>query len=158
GFGLRLRAGGSAVWVYQYKLGRRSRRMTLGSLAALTPEAARKSAGKLQATVRLGRDPSADKTETRPRANENMHAVLLNHLAFQRGVLKPRSMIETERHLTKNARSLHDMPLAAIDRRAIAGLLSTVASERGGPTANRMRAALSKFFSWCIREGLLENN
>jgi hypothetical protein len=32
GFGLRVRRGGSRNWVYQYKLGPKHRRITLGSL------------------------------------------------------------------------------------------------------------------------------
>jgi integrase len=87
-----------------------------------------------------------------------MGAVLQNYLAFQRGRLKPRSMIELERHLTKNCKSLHGLQLAKIDRRAVAARLSTVASEKGAPTANRVRAALSGFSAWCIREGLIDNN
>ncbi|HKA00100.1 MAG TPA: Arm DNA-binding domain-containing protein, partial [Candidatus Solibacter sp.] len=31
GLGLRLRAGGSRVWVFQYALGRKQRRMALGA-------------------------------------------------------------------------------------------------------------------------------
>jgi integrase len=34
--------------------------------------------------------------------------------------------------------------------------VAAVASEKGGPTANRMRATLSKFFGWAIQEGLLD--
>jgi integrase len=87
-----------------------------------------------------------------------MDAVLLNYLAFQREHLKPRSMVELERHLMKNCKSLHGLQLAKIDRRAVAAKLSTIANEKGPPTANRVRAALSGFFAWCIREGLLDTN
>ena len=46
GFGLRLRAGGSAVWVAQYRVGAKQRRVTLGKLATLDPEVARKAASR----------------------------------------------------------------------------------------------------------------
>ena len=35
GLGLRMRPGGSRNWVYQYKLGTKQRRITLGALSAL---------------------------------------------------------------------------------------------------------------------------
>jgi hypothetical protein len=44
GFGLRLRAGGSKKWVYQYKLGSKQRRLTFGTNPALGLEQARKIA------------------------------------------------------------------------------------------------------------------
>jgi integrase len=158
GFGLRIRAGGARVWIYQFKIGSQHRRMTMGSLAALSPVRAREIAGELHAQVRLGRDPSAEKAEGRARAAETMGALLQNYLAYQRGHLKPRSMGEIERHLMKNAKPLHGLQLAKVDRRTIAGRLSTIATEKGAVTANRMRAALSAFFAWCIREGLVESN
>ena len=55
GFGLRLRGGGSRTWIFQYKIGNQHRRITLGSLAALTPARARETAADLHAAVRLGR-------------------------------------------------------------------------------------------------------
>lgn len=158
GFGLRMRAGGKRSWVYQFKIGNQHRRMTLGSATALSPAKARETASKLHAQVRLGRDPSAEKVVSRARAAETMAAVLPSFLDYQRARLKPRSMVETERNLKKNAKPLHSLQLVKIDRRTIAGRVSAVASEKGGPTANRMRATLSKFFGWAIQEGLLDSN
>ena len=37
GFGLRLRAGGSAVWVAQYRVGAKQRRVTLGQAVDARP-------------------------------------------------------------------------------------------------------------------------
>jgi hypothetical protein len=51
GFGLRIRAGGKRTWIYQFKVGNQHRRMTLGSAAALSPQEARETAGKLHAQV-----------------------------------------------------------------------------------------------------------
>ena len=49
GFGLRIRAGGTRSWIFQYKIGNQNRRITLGTLAALTPARARETAGDLHA-------------------------------------------------------------------------------------------------------------
>jgi Arm DNA-binding domain len=43
GFGLRIRVGGARTWVYQFKIGERNRRLTLGSAAAVTPARALKA-------------------------------------------------------------------------------------------------------------------
>ena len=158
GFGHRIRAGGSRTWIYQYKIARQNRKITLGNATALSAARARDAAVEMHAKVRLGQDPSAEKSEGRARAGETMRATLENYLTYQRGHLKPRSMVELERHLVKDCRSLHGLSLDKIDRRAVAAKLSTIANEKGGPTANHVRAALSGFFAWCIREGLLDHN
>jgi integrase len=158
GFGLRLRRGGARTWIYQYKIAKQNRRITLGNATALSPARAREAAVEIHAKVRLGQDPSAEKAESRARAGETMGTILENYLTFQRGHLKPRSMVELERHLVKDCRSLHGLSLDKIDRRAVATKLSTIANEKGGPTANHVRAALSGFLAWCIREGLVDHN
>jgi integrase len=158
GLGLRIRAGGSKTWVYRYKLGARYRRVTLGLLAALTPGQARKAAGDLHAMVRLGRDPAGERDEGRARAAETMGAALAAYLPYQRSRLRPRSYAEVERHLQKHWRTLHVMPLTAIDRRAVAARLAVIAEQSGPVQANRARASLQAFFGWAIREGLADAN
>jgi integrase len=158
GFGLRIRAGGSRSFIFQFKVGAQNRRMTLGSATALTTARAREIASELHAQVRLGRDPSAEKAESKIRAGETMAAVLENYLAFKRVELRPRSYVETERHLVKNAKPLHGLQLAKITRRDIASRISVIAVELSGPSGNRLRAALSAFFAWAMREGLIDSN
>lgn len=84
GFGLRIRSGGARTWIYQFKIGAQHRRMTLGSVAALSVAQARKTAGELQAMVRLGRDPAYEKAEGQTRAAETMGAMLKSYLEQKR--------------------------------------------------------------------------
>ena len=64
GFGLRIRAGGKRVWIFQFKLGNQHRRMTLGSatalvrLSSLVPEA-RASVGKRWHRLPAGKFPAS---------------------------------------------------------------------------------------------------
>ena len=58
GFGVRLREGGSAGFVFQYQIGAKQRRMSLGAISAVPIGNARKTAEKLYARVRLGQDPA----------------------------------------------------------------------------------------------------
>jgi integrase len=158
GLGLRLREGGSRTWVFQYKLGSKQRRMALGSAKAITLGKARETAKDLHAAVRLGRDPAGEKNESKVRAGETFGAIVQRFLARQKARLKPRSYVEVERHLLVHGKQLHGSPIAAIDRRAIASRLGSIAESSGAVTANRVRASLSAFFSWAIKEGLLDAN
>jgi integrase len=156
GFGLRLRLGGSQVWLIQYAIHGKTRRMVLGSPATLDPGKARDQAKDLLARVRLGEDPAREKHKARVRASETFGALLPRYLSHQRSRLKPRSYVENERHLLVGAKALHALAVEAIDRRTIAIRLAEIAETSGPTAANRTRASLSAFFSWLRREGLTE--
>jgi integrase len=94
----------------------------------------------------------------RQRANETFGKEAARFLARQKAKLKPRSYVEVERHLVKRAKPLHGLYLAGIDRRRVAALLSQVGDLHGPIAANRLRASLSAFFAWTIREGMLDSN
>ncbi len=152
GFGLRLRAT-SKNWIFQYKLGNKQRRLTFGSFPAMGLEQARKAASELHARVRLGGDPAADKFEARAQTAETVEAVMRRFLQRQSARLRPRSYEEVERHLLSHARALHGEPIAKVDRRAVAALLSALPAN-----ARHVHASLNAFFSWAVREGLVDAN
>jgi integrase len=161
GFGYRQRAGGGASWIFQYALGRaKQRRMVIGKATALTPEKARELAADLHAKVRLGGDPAANKAVSKAAAAFTFGVVVDRFLDYQKIRLRPRSYVEASRHLLKNARTLHAMPISSLerDRRSVAALLSGLADSVGAVTANRTRATLSALFTWAMKEGLAENN
>jgi integrase len=158
GFGLRVRTTGGKTWMIQYAIAGRTRRMALGSVAVLDPGQARETARRLLAQVRLGRDPAGERTTARARAAETFGALLPRFLERQRGRLKPRSYVETERHLLAHAKPLHGLPVEAIDRRGIAIRLAEIAQRSGPAASNRVRASLSAFFTWTAREGYVEVN
>jgi integrase len=158
GLGLRLRAGGAGRWIFQYRVGVRHRRITLGSVSAIPLAQARASAGKLHAGVKLGGDPAGAKAEERARAAETMGAILEPYLARQRARLRLRSLVEVERHLMKHCKPLHGLRLDKIDRRAVAARITAIASKSGAIAANRTRSSLAAFFVWAAREGLTDHN
>jgi integrase len=170
GFGVRLRAGGSRVWVFQFTIGEKQRRMTLG---AVTPESfrtikdpdgtvvklgIRDQVSQLHARVRLGQDPAADKAEGRRRATETFEAVARKFLAFQRGELRPGSYRQVDRHITRLWKPLNELQLKAIDRRAVATIITDVKEKIGAVSANRAASTLSYFFTWAMGQGLAETN
>ena len=132
--------------------------LNLGSVSAIPAHEARKLAAKLHAQVKLGQDPVGAKIELVARADETFGAALPLFLARQKERLRPRAYVEVERHLKAHAKRLHVLPLARVTRRDIAAVLTATASRLSGASANRVRTSLSSYFSWCVREGLLETN
>jgi integrase len=171
GLGVRLRAGGSRGWVFQYALGNKQRRLSLG---AATPESfssvkdtdgklklgIRDQAAQLHARVKLGQDPAGDKTESRKRANDTFEAIAKKYLAAKKESTRPGTYTETERHILKHAKTLNGLQVAKIGRRDIATLIGTIKTNSGPVAANRVRSTLSDFFGWAMSEGIdgIENN
>jgi integrase len=151
GFGLRLRAGGSRTWIYQYKLGPVLRRMVLGRETAMKPDAARKIAEKHHAAVKDGRDPAAEKAVRTAQAANTIESLVRDYLEFQQSRLRPRSLVEVRRHLEVNAKALHRLPVGAVDKTIVAHLIREIAKDKGVPTANRTRSNLSALFTWGMK-------
>jgi integrase len=158
GFGVRLRAGGSRNWIVQYKIGRKHRRLTFGSVAVLDAGKARERARDLLAAVRVGRDPAGEKIETRAHADETVGTIVQRFLARQESRLRLRSYVETARYLQTHWKPLHGLVLAKVTRATVATRLVSIAERNGPVAADRARAALSAFFTWAMREGLAETN
>jgi integrase len=157
GFGLRLRETGARRLIFQY--GRRpTRKMKLGAVSAVDFEKVRKTARNLYHRVQLGEDPAASVAEARVKAAETLGATIKPYLARQKGRLKPRSLVEVERHLLVHLRPLHSLPLAKIERRTIASRLSQIEQASGNRTRNSVRATLHAMYAWAIQEGMAEFN
>jgi integrase len=166
GFGLRLRAGGSRSFIFQYKLGTKQRRMSLGTATkesfatlrnadgTIVKVGIRELASQLHARVRLGEDPASDKSQGRKRATETFKAVATRFLAFQKDRLRPESYRAAERHIGQYAKVLNEDSFTAIDRRRLAALIVDVKEKSGAVTANRLRSTLSNLFRWAMGSGL----
>jgi integrase len=154
GFGVRLRAGGSRTWIYQYRIGSKQRRMVLGSANSVPLALARENASQLEAKVRLGGDPAMVKETARRDADKTFGALVARYLESRKSEWRPRSEREVTRHLTLYAKPLHRLPITAVSQRDVADLLSGVAKDAGNVTSNRVRASMAAFLGWIIREGI----
>jgi integrase len=163
GLALRLREGGGRSWTFQYRIGVKQRRLTLGSATVLSVQEVRRRATQLYANAKLGIDPALQKEVAKAQAGETVKAKLALYLARQQervreGHFRQSSYIEIERHLLLHAKRLHAKPLAHITRRDVAATLSALTEKVSGATTNRVQSSLSGFFAWCIREGLIDVN
>jgi integrase len=158
GFGLRVRNTGSRSWVYQYKIGQKTRRLVIGHAAAIKVARAREIAGELHAKVRLGGDPAAEKRLAVERTAHTFGALAQSYLQHQRTAVRKSSFSEIERALQNYAAPLHALPVDTIDQRTVAERLSAIARDSGAVTCNRVRAAMSAMFSWAMGEGLALRN
>jgi len=161
GFGVRLRGGRNRVsrmWVYQYDIAGRTRRITIGNVNAIGIEEARKIAGQLQSKVRLGEDPVREKAEKLERAAHTFANVLESLLEVQKRTTRARTWKVTSSLLGKCCKPLYPMSLPAITRRDIANVLTPIVARGTKSAANNVRGKLRTFFNWAIKQGLTENN
>jgi integrase len=163
GFGVRVRKAGSRNFVFTYRFAGHNKRMTLGSAVKEAFPDIRKRVLELQAQVRLGKVPGAERDNNRAQAADTFKAISDRFLALYQTAVQPATYSETERYLLKTAGTLHSRPIATITRRDIAEVLSAAAAHvtkgnGGSVTANRCRAALSTLFSWAMKEGIVEQN
>jgi integrase len=156
GFGLRIRASGARSWLAQYAIGRRSRKVTLGSPPTVTAGTARAAAQKILSAARTGHDPAGEKAKAREQAASTVGALLPAFLERAAECLKPKTVSENRRNLMRYCRQLHGHPVAQVERRQIADLLDVIAREHGPVCSNKTRSALSSFFGWAARRGLLD--
>ena len=151
GFGLKVTPKGRKVYIAQYRIGKRSRRITVGVHGTVTAEEARQSARFSLGQVSSGIDPAHERdlaktghsvealfelfetsylsVRVKPNTAKDYRRVF-EHYIF------PRFKHVTVRDITKQdmLRLHHDMRLTPY-------------------RANRTRAKMSKFFNWCEEHG-----
>jgi integrase len=158
GFGLRVRDTGSRSWIFQYKIGGKTRRLVIGQASAVKLGRAREIASEHHAKVKLGRDPGAEKRIQVQRASHTFGGLVVRYLDQQRSELRHGSYLEVARHLEKHSTPLHSLPVDAVEQRTIAERLSAIEKNSGAVTANRVRATMSAMFTWGMKEGLVLAN
>ena len=155
GFGVRVRAGGSRRFVYQYKLNGHNRRVTFKEANV---KRARAAAQILAAKVTLGADPALEKEAAHDAAGDTFKRCLDQYLGRPQGRRRESTLQEIRRHLERNLAPLHRLHIKAIDRRRVADELMRITAENGAVESNRTRASLSAFLNWCIGEGYVDVN
>src|SRR5215831_1906539 len=155
GFGMRALKSGRRSWIYQYRdEHRRTRRIAIGDVSAVSLDTARAVARQHAANVTQGANPSVQRKAKRSAIT--VLDVIEAYLRDAKTRRRPRSYRETERHLRRHAAPLHHERAETLRRQDIAKLLDRVAAASGPVAANRLRAALSALWTWGLRTGLVE--
>lgn len=159
GFGLKVTPAGRKVFLVQYRPAgdrRNPRKYTIGEYGQVTPYQARVEAQRVLAERAVGRDPQAEKRAAKRRiASEQIEDLVTEFLA--RHVAQNRTAGETTRIFRREIVPVWgSRMLEEISKRDAVALLDRVRG-RGAPVmANRVLAAIRKFFNWCISRGLLD--
>lgn len=150
GFGLRVYASGRRIFVYQYRIAGRSRRLVLGASPAITAEQARDLALSAAAKVANGTDPQG--TDTDALARRTIAEVFPEYLAERAAKLAPRTAAEWERVWRKAlAPAFGSLRVSALDEGTVARWHS---SRKATPiAANRAVETLRTFCNWAERRG-----
>jgi len=152
GFGARRQTNGCFYYV-RYRHNGTQIVKSIGRHGILTPDTARNKARRLLGIVASGFDPHAQLL-----AGEGFATAVDRYLERKRASLKPNSFRGADYYLRNHSAPLHRLRFDEIDRRKVAALLGQVETNSGPIARNRLRSALSAFYSWAIQEGLVEAN
>jgi integrase len=157
GLYLVVQPSGAKGWAVRYRHQGVSRKHTLGSYPAIDLKAARALAGKALRAVAEGRDPGREKILARAAKADSVDHLVEEFLERHvRRANRPSTAHETERLFRQNVlprwcgRLVHE-----VSRRDVLDLLDRTV-DRGAPVvANRVLAAVRKFFNWCVARDIL---
>jgi integrase len=151
GFGVRARPPGGKFYVLKFRSGRKQRWHTIGRHGSpWTPEQARKEARRILGELATGKRPASEARATVAAAIEGFIEAHTVHL---------RSGDQTARLLRRHVTSRWGTrKIASIEHRDVVALLHEVQGDdrtKRASIANKVRAALSRFFKWAISEALV---
>jgi integrase len=158
GLGLRVTEKGAKSWVVMYRVNGRQRRLTLGPYPRIPLSDARDMALEALNKVSKGIDPATEKQAARV-ATESAQSLADVVSVYVERRLKPqnRSWKETERIFNRYVLlQWGKRELAEITRADIVALLDRIMDAGRPYMANRVRAALSAFFNWCVANSRLD--
>jgi integrase len=148
---------GAKSWAARYRHHGAPRKLTLGGYPALGLKDARELAAKALRTVAEGRDPGREKILARAAKADSVDRIVEDFLERHvRRSNRPRTAEETERLLRQHVlprwrgRMVHE-----ITRRDVLDILDRVVDGGAPIAANRVLAAVRKFFNWCIARDII---
>ncbi len=145
---------GKKSWAVRYRLGSRTRKLTMGPYPRISLEQAREDARAALRAAAKGSDPATAKKTAR-KADRDLFETVKDDF-IDRYEKQRRDWRETERLLDKNVipywrgKKVHD-----ITRRDIHDLLAKLRARGMGAGANRVFAAIRKLFNWAVAEAII---
>ena len=103
----------------------------------------RLEASGILAKARLGTDVVAIARADAAKNIATLGEVIPRYLAARQGELRPKTLVDTARYLRRSWAPLHALPVDAITRQQIVGVIDDIERDSGAVSADRARAALS---------------
>lgn len=162
GLYLVVQPSGGKSWAVRYRADGKPKKLTLGPYPRVPLTEAREAARTALRAVAEGRDPAGEKqaAKAEPSATETMRfgAVAADYVERY---AKPRnrSWRETESFLTRTLDATdrwQDRDVRTIGRKDVLNALDAVVGRGATIHANRLFAALRRFFAWTVERGILE--
>jgi integrase len=162
GLGLKIRASGSASWVYQFRpkgVGRTeaARTLTLGSWRSVSLDAARAAATAKAGEIALGKDPAAELRVERTRERRIVSRALDEfelHIKRRRLVNVPTIMSTLRRGLAP----LATREIDALERADFVDRIDALESAGKPGAATDLRKHARSLLEWCVSKGLVKHN
>ena len=161
GLSVRIQRAGKPAFVVWYTAGGKRKRITLGAVAGMDLDQARRRATEIVNAARDGRDPSQERRRAQQAAATvlTVESLVRCYLVeYAAGHHRAHTLVDTRRYLERDWAPLHGLSAADVTRRDVSAHLHTLARSRGVVAANRARGKLSSCFSWGLRVGLVDSN
>jgi hypothetical protein len=148
GLGLRVFPSGTKSFFMSYRLNGERRRDTLGRYPDMTLGDARAKAHAMRSLLHQGTDPKDEDTNRPLTFGEALPQFITLHCEQKN---RPSTIKATKRLLERECLpSWRNKPVAKITRRNVNAVLDKVIARGSTGAANKVRAAMSKFFRWCV--------
>jgi integrase len=157
GFGLRIRKGGNASWIYQYQRGLSQGKIRIGDASAVTADMARQRAREERGKVDLGGDPSAQKAIERVKDKQTFAGIVDLYLNAKQTEWRPASLREGRRYLLATFQSLHRIPAHKIEKKHVAAIVTRIAPTHPG-AAGAALLHVNACLNWAVGIGLIDTN
>jgi integrase len=157
GFGVRVLAGGSKTYWYQYRPrgSRKARMVRIGTFPSVALADARRAAKVLAGQVAHRRDPAQELAETKRRASSTLRALIADDGEYARD-LKGRHIVNTKVIISALCRGLPKLmgkDVADITRQDFVAAINAIKNAGKPGAAADLRKFAHGFAEWCVREG-----
>jgi len=163
GLYLEVMPNGSRYWRLKYRYAGKEKRLALGVFPEVTLADARSLRDSARETLRVGRDPGAERKATKVRAVLNaaatFEAIACEWLETQRAKLAPSTFAKAEWTLAENVFPwMGALPITQIEAPEVLATLRRIEARGANETAHRTRERIGQVFRYAIATGRAKHN